>query len=136
MTPLPPSALRADVWLWAARFFKTRNLCRQAIIGGKIEVGGVCCKPARMLRVGDLLHITRGDERFEIKVLGLSQRRGPASVAVSLFAETEASLVAREALREQKRLLAASVQMPARRPSKQERRKIHRFKQNAAAGPL
>ncbi len=129
-------AMRVDVWLWAARFFKTRNLCRQAIIGGKIEVGGVCCKPARMLRVGDMLRITRAEERFEIEVQGLSGRRGAANSAVTLYRETEASLAGREALREQKRLLAASVQMPARRPSKQERRKIHRFKQNDAAGPL
>ncbi len=121
--------MRVDVWLWVARFFKTRSVCRQAIVGGKIEVDGVCCKPARMLRVGDLLRITRGEERFEIKVLGLSQRRGPASVAVSLYAETEASLVARATLHAQKRLMAASVQMPARRPGKQDRRKIRQFKQ-------
>ncbi len=125
-------AMRVDVWLWAARFFKTRNLCRQAIVGGKIEVDGVGCKPARMLQVGDMLRITRGEERFEIKVLGLSQRRGPASVAATLFAETEASLVARQARREQKRLLAASVQMPTRRPGKQDRRKIRQFKQQDA----
>ncbi|HEX7111540.1 MAG TPA: RNA-binding S4 domain-containing protein, partial [Mizugakiibacter sp.] len=74
-------AVRADVWLWAARFYKTRSLAKQAIAGGKVGVNGGPCKPAKTLRVGDRLEVSRGEERFEIEVLQLAQQRGPAGVA-------------------------------------------------------
>lgn len=118
---------RADVWLWAARFFKTRSLARQAIEGGRIDVNGAGCKPAKLLHAGDRLKIGRGEERQEVEVLALSGRRGPASVAQTLYRETDASCMAREAAREQHRLMGASG--PPKRPDKQARRELQRLKE-------
>lgn len=123
---IPTTDTRADVWLWAARFFKTRSLARQAIDGGRIDVNEVGCKPARTLRVGDCLKISRGEERLEVELLVLSDRRGPASVAQALYRETDASRVAREAAREQHRLVGANG--PLKRPDKQARRELRRLK--------
>jgi ribosome-associated heat shock protein Hsp15 len=122
-----PPAVRADVWLWAARFFKTRSLAKQAI-GGKVDVNGSGCKPAKALHVGDRLHIGRGEERFEVVVLALSEQRGPAPVAQALYRETEESLAAREAARAQRRLGATGLLRPPTRPDKQARRQIMKFK--------
>lgn len=118
--------VRADVWLWAARFFKTRSLARQAIDGGKVDVNGGGCKPAKLLHAGDLLRIGRGEERLEVEVLALSDKRGPASAAQALYRESEASRLAREALREQRRLVGAHA--PPQRPDKQARRELRRLK--------
>jgi ribosome-associated heat shock protein Hsp15 len=120
------SEVRADVWLWAARFFKTRSLAKQAIDGGKVELNGASCKPAKSVHPGDVLKITRGEERLEVEVLVLSEQRGPASVAQGLYRESEASRLAREAQREQRRLVGAIG--PMRRPDKQERRELRRLK--------
>lgn len=120
------TTIRVDVWLWAARFFKTRSLAKQAIDGGHIDVNEAGCKPARTLRVGDRLKISRGEERLEVEVLQLSDRRGPASVAQALYAETESSRVTREAARELHRLVGASG--PPKRPDKQARRDLRRLK--------
>ena len=87
--------VRIDKWLWAARFYKTRALARQAIETGKVEVGGQRAKPSRSVRIGDALVVVRGDERFEVEALGLSDVRGPASVAQALYRESEASILAR-----------------------------------------
>jgi ribosome-associated heat shock protein Hsp15 len=120
------AGLRADIWLWAARFFKTRSLAKQAIDGGKVEVNGVACKPAKTVHVGDALRIGRGEDRLEVVVLALSPQRGPASVAQALYLESEASRRAREARREQHRLLG--MQAPAQRPDKHARRELRRWK--------
>ncbi len=122
-------SVRADVWLWAARFFKTRRLCREAIDGGKVVLNGAHCKPAKAVKVGDMLRITRGVERFEIAVLGLADRRGPASVAQALYQETDASKSARESERDARRLSAMTTPMPQRRPGKQDRRRLRAFKE-------
>ncbi|PWK91885.1 RNA-binding S4 domain-containing protein [Fulvimonas soli] len=122
----PPNEVRADVWLWAARFFKTRGLAKQAIDGGKVELNGHGCKPAKMLHVGDTLRIVRGEERFEVEVLALTEQRGPASVAQALYRESAASAAAREAARAQRRLLGAVA--PPTRPDKQARRELRRLK--------
>ncbi len=127
--PVPESAgLRADVWLWAARFFKTRSLARQAIEAGRVEVNDAGCKPAKALHVGDRLRIGRGQERLEVSVLVLSPRRGPASEARQLYRETDTSVAAREALREQRRLSGAAFDHPAKRPDKQARRQLREIK--------
>ncbi|HZX71304.1 MAG TPA: S4 domain-containing protein [Rhodanobacter sp.] len=123
-----PAEIRVDVWLWAARFFKTRNLARQAIEAGRVEVNEAGCKPARALHVGDRLRIGRGQERLEIWVLALSSRRGPASEAQQLYRETDASQAAREALREQRRLSGAAFDHPTHRPDKQARRQLRKIK--------
>lgn len=126
MSNVPVTALRVDVWLWAARFFKTRSLARQAIEGGHVSVNGAGCKPAKLLHQGDRLEIGRAEERLLVEVLVLADKRGPASVATTLYAETAASLAAREAAREQRRLVGASG--PDRRPDKHARRQLRELK--------
>ncbi len=116
--------VRADVWLWAARFFKTRSLAKQALAGGKVQVGGQAIKPSRMLRVGDALSVTRANELYEITVLGLSEQRGPAPVAQALYEESEASRLKRESERELKRLANAGYKPPQSKPDKRARRLI------------
>lgn len=124
----PTSEVRADVWLWAARFFKTRSLAKQAIEGGKVDLNGNGCKPSKAVHVNDRLVVGRGEERFEVVVLALSERRGPASLAQTLYRETEASLAAREAARAQRKLGATGLLRPPTRPDKQARRLIRKFK--------
>ncbi|MDO5610988.1 MAG: S4 domain-containing protein [Pseudomonadota bacterium] len=116
--------VRLDLWLWAARFFKTRSLAKQAAESGKVEVGGQRAKPSRLLRAGDTLKVMRGDEVFEISVLGLSDKRGPASIARSLYAESEASQRAREELRARMAAERAGYRPPESRPDKRARRLI------------
>lgn len=120
------AGVRADIWLWAARFFRTRSLSRQAIDGGKVELNGAGCKPSKTVRAGDRLCVTRGEERREVDVLGVSDRRGPAGVAQALYRETEASRLAREAWREQQRLVGNVG--PEKRPDKQDRRALRKLK--------
>ena len=117
-------AIRLDIWLWAARFYKTRALAKHAVETGKVEVGGQRAKPARTLRVGDALQVARGDEVFEIEVLALSDTRGPAAVAQALYAESEASRQRREALRAQRRAEATGYRPPDSKPDKRARRLI------------
>jgi len=121
-TPAP--GVRLDVWLWAARFFKTRALSKQAADGGKVEVNGAAGKPSRTLHVGDRLRITRGEERFEIDVAALSEQRGPAGVAQALYQETPESIASRAAAAETRRLQGASLARPPKRPDKRARRLI------------
>jgi ribosome-associated heat shock protein Hsp15 len=120
--------VRADVWLWAARFFKTRSLAKQAIDGGRVDVNGAGCKPAKTLHAGDRLRIGRGEERLEVEVLALSDQRGPAAAAQALYAETAASRAARELAREQRRLVGPAG--PPKRPDKQARRELRRLRDN------
>lgn len=120
--------VRADLWLWAARFFKTRSVAKQAIEGGKIDVNGAGCKPAKTLHVGDKLKITRGEERLEVEVLVLSAKRGPASTAQTLYRESEASMAAREVARAERGTRNGGLLRPPSRPNKQERRQLMRFK--------
>ena len=127
--------VRIDAWLWAARFFKTRSLAKQAVEGGKVELNDASCKPAKPVRPGDVLKITRGEERFVLHVLALSAKSGPATVAQALYRETEPSMQAREALREQRRLMGADMGHAAGRPSKQDRRALRRFKDFASEPP-
>lgn len=123
--------VRADVWLWAARMYKTRSLAKQAIDGGKVDVNGAGCKPAKTLHVGDRVRLTRGEERLELEILALSEQRGPASAAQLLYRETEASRTAREQVREQRRLSGAGLNRPPTRPNKQERRELRRLKDSS-----
>lgn len=116
--------VRLDVWLWAARFFKTRALAKQAAAAGKVEVGGQGAKPSRLLRPGDRLRIRRGEELFEIEVLGLSEKRGPARVARQLYAESEASRLARETAAAERRAAMAGYRPPPGKPDKRARRLI------------
>jgi ribosome-associated heat shock protein Hsp15 len=119
--------VRIDKWLWAARFFKTRALARDAIAGGKVNLEGHRVKPGRALKSGDHLSISRGEEVFEITVNVVSDRRGPASEAVHLFSEDAASAARRvEAALQRKADREAGV-TTLRRPDKRERRRIIDF---------
>ena len=118
------AGIRLDLWLWAARFYKTRSLAKQAIETGKVEVGGQRAKASRTLRVGDALRVVRGAEVFEVVVLGLSDTRGPASVARMLYAESEASQARRAEALAQARAARAGYQPPESKPDKRARRLI------------
>lgn len=118
------ATVRLDLWLWAARFFRTRSLAKQAIETGKIEIDGQRAKASRAVRVGDALRIVRGDEVFEIEVRGLSDQRGPASVAQALYAESDASKAQRAATLATLRAARAGYQPPETKPDKRARRLI------------
>lgn len=115
---------RIDAWLWAARFFKTRALAKQAVERGRITIAGAVCKPAHEVHAGDALRITRSEETFEVKVTGLAHKRGSAALAQALYRESEASIRARESAREQRRAERAGYQPPPKRPDKRARRLI------------
>ncbi len=119
--------VRVDKWLWAARFFKTRGLASRAVSGGHVQLNGGRIKPSRPVQIGDRLRVKRGVEVFTVDVLALSSRRGPATVARTLYEETEESQVLREAEQEQRRLVRAPASRPERRPDKRDRRKIRQF---------
>jgi ribosome-associated heat shock protein Hsp15 len=119
----PGANLRIDKWLWCARFFKTRSLAQAAVEGGHVQVNGDRVKASRHVRAGDRLLITRAQERFEVDVLSIPERRGPASEARQHYRETSASEVARERLREFHRLAGP---VSHARPDKRERRELQR----------
>lgn len=121
--------VRADKWLWAARFFKTRSLAADAIAAGKVDVNGERVKPAKLLQLGDEVSVRLGPYQHVVHVRGLSERRGPASVAVTLYEETADSVAARARLAEQLRMApAAFVYEDKGRPTKRDRREIDRFR--------
>lgn len=115
---------RIDAWLWAARFFKTRALAKQAIERGHVVIGGATCKPSHEVRIGDRLRIERGGEVFEIEVLALAHKRGSASIAQGLYRESGASVAARAAARAARQAERAGYEPPRRRPDKRARRLI------------
>lgn len=125
--------VRIDKWLWAARFFKTRNLAADAVNGGKVHVNGQRCKPSRDLRVGDVVTISKDQNQWEIRVTDLNKQRRPAKEAATLYSEDEASVNKRleqiELRKQQQALMPASER--ERRPNKKQRRQIHRFKQDS-----
>ena len=118
------TAIRLDLWLWAARFYRTRTLAKQAVDTGKVDVGGQRAKPARTVRVGDAMRIVRGDEIFEVFVAGLSDQRGPASVAQTLYAESDESKARRLETIASLRAGRAGYQPPHGKPDKRARRLI------------
>lgn len=120
--------VRLDVWLWAARFFKTRSLCKQAIDGGKIELNGSRGKASKAVSVDDEIVISKGQEKITVAVLVLAEKRGPAIIAQQLYEETEESVKRRLKQAEIRRLNQASHQPSQNRPDKKQRRQIHRFK--------
>jgi len=121
-------AVRLDKWLWAARFFKTRRLASGAIKGGKVEVDGQRAKPAKEVRLGQTVTVTKGVYEFTVTVNGLSDQRGPATQAQRLYTETEESAARRERVRAQQKMVAASVPKTQGRPDRRERRKLAHFK--------
>jgi ribosome-associated heat shock protein Hsp15 len=115
---------RIDVWLWAARIFRTRSLAKLAVESGKVEVGGQRAKPSRLVRVGDGLFVRRGEEAFELVVRSLSDVRGPASIAQTLYEESDASRQRREAERATRAAERAGYRAPETKPDKRARRLI------------
>jgi ribosome-associated heat shock protein Hsp15 len=127
--PQAPGRVRIDKWLWAARFFKTRSLAADAVTAGKVEVNDERVKPAKLLQIGDEVNVRLGPYVHVVRVRGLSERRGPATVAATLYEETAASVAARAKLAEQLRMApAAFVYEEKGRPTKRDRREIDRFR--------
>jgi ribosome-associated heat shock protein Hsp15 len=118
--------VRIDKWLWAARFFKTRSLATDAIDRGRVRIGGEPVKPSRTAKVGDKLMIDNGADRWEVVVLALSDVRGPAPVARTLYQETEGSVLHRERDQEARRLYPEPGSSIKGRPTKRDRRALDR----------
>ena len=118
---------RIDKWLWAARFFKTRGIAREAIKGGKVQLNGTRVKPGRTLSEGDRLSIRRGEDEYEITVLDLGDRRLSASLAQEKYEEDPASASKREAAAAQRKLDYHARAEHQRRPDKRQRRQIVKF---------
>jgi ribosome-associated heat shock protein Hsp15 len=129
-SPPDNSKLRIDKWLWAARFFKTRALAVDAIDCGKVLLNEVRVKPAKTVDVGGLLSIRLGPYLFEVEVLALSDKRGPAPQAQKLYRETEAGKLKREALAAEIKAQPKPSDLKGR-PTKRDRREIERFKVGA-----
>src|SRR5437667_9518874 len=122
------TSMRMDKWLWAARFFKTRALAARACELGRIQSNGQPAKAAREVRIGDMLRVTNEGGNFQVEVLLLSQVRGPASVAQTLYRETEASRELRLKVAAERKSMKQLDQLPAGRPYKRDRRKIIQFR--------
>jgi ribosome-associated heat shock protein Hsp15 len=116
-----------DKWLWAARFFKTRSLAARACGLGRVEANGQVAKPAREVRAGEVLRIKTAGGEFEVEVLGLSEARGPAPVAQTLYRETEASRELRAKLAEERKATPPFDTLARGRPTKRDRRARERF---------
>jgi ribosome-associated heat shock protein Hsp15 len=121
---MKPDRVRVDKWLWAARFFKTRGAATEAVVGGHVQVNGARVKPAREVVVGDRLEITRSSERWTVIVTGLADRRGPASVAATLYDETPESVDERQRRRNERRLARPLGADLSARPTKRDRRRL------------
>jgi ribosome-associated heat shock protein Hsp15 len=121
-------SVRLDKWLWAARFFKTRTLAAESIDTGRVEVNGERAKRSRAVTVGDTIRIRKPPFEQVIEVLGESEQRGPATVAATLYVETEASRKARETLAAQMKAIGPPVFREKGKPGKKERRAIDRWR--------
>ena len=121
--------IRLDKWLWAARFFKTRSLAKQAIEGGKVHYNGARSKVSKEVELGAMLVIRQGWDEKEVEILSLSDQRRGAAEAQLLYKETEASIVKREQQSSQRKALNGLGVVSSERPNKKQRRQIHRFNQ-------
>jgi ribosome-associated heat shock protein Hsp15 len=122
------TSVRIDKWLWAARFFKTRSLAARACELGRVQSNGQPAKPAREVRIGDMVRVTNDGGEFNVEVLQLSDVRGPASVAQTLYRETEASRELRIKIAAERKAMKQFEELPAGRPSKRDRRRIIQFR--------
>ena len=130
--PQPLEKLRLDKWLWAARFFKTRGLAKAAIEGGKVHLGGQRVKVSKEISVGDILQIRQGWDEKVVLIKSLSGQRRGAPEAQLLYEETADSSAKREAEAEARKAAGGMIDRPAHRPSKKQRRQIHRFKESSS----
>jgi ribosome-associated heat shock protein Hsp15 len=122
------TGVRIDVWLWAARFFKSRALAKRACELGRVEVHQHPARPAREVRIGDMIRVTTDSGEFEIEVLVLSEIRGPASEAQKLYRETDESKARRKKVAEERKTMMMFEPAPVGRPSKRDRRRIVQFR--------
>ena len=127
--PATNEKVRIDRWLWAARFFKTRSLAKAAIENGKIELNQQRIKASKEISLGDMLHIRRGESTQTIIITHLSDKRGSAKIAQTLYQETDQSKLEREILAEKRKIARAGYSSPIGRPSKRDRREINKLKQ-------
>lgn len=127
-------AVRVDKWLWAARFFKTRSLATTAIKGGHIELDGHKAKASAAVRAGQMLRIKKGEQRFEVEVVDVADKRGPATQAEQLYRETPESQSRRADAAAERRAARLAMPRPDSRPDKKSRRRLRRFKQGDDAG--
>ena len=126
--------VRIDKWLWAARFFKTRSLATTAIKGGHIELDGHKAKASAAVRAGQMLRIKKGEQRFEVEVVDVADKRGPATQAEQLYRETPESQGRRADAAAERRAARLAMPRPDSRPDKKSRRRLRRFKQGDDAG--
>ncbi|HKS73560.1 MAG TPA: RNA-binding S4 domain-containing protein [Terriglobales bacterium] len=122
------SSVRIDKWLWAARFFKSRALAARACELGRVQANGQPVKPSREVHVGNMLRVTNDGGEFEIEVLDLSDMRGPAAVAQTLYRETEQSKELRMNAAAERKAAREWEQLPSGRPSKRDRKRIIQFR--------
>ena len=119
--------LRIDKWLWAARFFKTRSMASDAVEKGRVRIGGANVKPSKDVRVGDLVEIEIEHVLWQVNVLGICEVRGPAPIAQTLYAETDAGREKRVAESERRKTYREPAAALQGRPTKRDRRKLHSF---------
>lgn len=119
--------VRVDKWLWAARFFKTRSLAKAAIEGGKVQLAGQRVKVAREISIGDQLRIRQGYDERDVTVIALSDQRGPAKIAQTLYEETQASIDRRQRAAEARKA-AGAMARPTQRPGKHERKALEKLR--------
>ncbi len=119
--------MRLDKWLWVARFYKTRQLANEAIENGRVKIDGARVKPAREVKPGDRLELRVGDSDWVLTVRGLSMQRGPAPLARTLYEEEADSRMRRERAQAERRLVTNPAAAIKGRPTKRDRRQIHRF---------
>jgi ribosome-associated heat shock protein Hsp15 len=120
-------SVRIDKWLWAARFFKTRSLATDAVDSGKVRLNGDRVKPARSVKVGDTLDIDNGSTEWEVVVEGIAEKRGSATVAQALYAETQQSIAERQKKAEQRKLFREPSEAIKGRPTKRDRRQLDKY---------
>jgi len=125
------TAMRIDKWLWAARFFKTRSLASRACELGRVQSNGQSVKPSRDVRVGDMLQVKNDSGEFQIEILALSEVRGPAPIAQTLYRETEASRALRLKVAEERKAMPRFETATEGKPSKRDRREIARLRGRA-----
>lgn len=126
--------LRIDKWLWAARFYKTRSIASDAVNGGKVHLNNERVKAAKAVKVGDVLKIRKGNDAWTVRIVSLFEKRRQASLAQTMYEETEESIKQREEGQASRRAMNAGMVATSRRPSKKDRRHIIRFKREKQRG--
>ena len=119
--------VRIDKWLWAARFYKTRSLATTAIEGGRVHVNGSRVKPSYKVKINDQLRVTRPAYKQDLVVLGISEKRGSATIAQTLYQETDESMAQRQMLSTQRKILNQNLPRSSKKPNKHERREIRKI---------